>query len=166
MPWANSKGFNQQVRRLQREYYLGRMNRPTALAMMSELMHHHKFLGPDEELVDIPEDFGRLLSNAGFVGEFTVRQKNSEWAWKRTIVNHEPQRVVKFQTFESTPADDTRQFQWVGPEGNRKRVPVQPAPRVLSEEEQRFFALYEEQVTEEIVKGGRRRSAQIGDVEL
>ncbi len=135
--------FNQQVRRLQREYYLGRMNRPTALAMMSELLHHHKYLGPDEELVDIPEDFGHLLSDTGFRGEFTIRQKDSEWTWKRTIAKHKPDWVK----LEVAPAFPRRgDFEWVGPEGNRKRVPISPAQPVLSEEEQKFFSVYEKQL--------------------
>ena len=145
--------FIDDAQKLQREYYLGKIQRETAIVMMGELMRHHRVIAEDEILVDIPDSFrqtGVYEADCEFLGEFTVRHKDSKWTWKRSFARNMPQRRWK-------PAPQ-----------------VFVAPPVLSEEEQKFFASYEKQVAAEIASGGQRRSAlftrfgitRVGDVEL
>src|SRR5271157_4073546 len=149
--------FEEQVRRLQREYYFGRADRPTVIATLNELMHYCEFLGSDEELISIPSDFG-ADSRYGIVGEFVVRT---------------PEKTIQFHLLFQKPAPNVYYtpidqnyrsgFDTVfqGASGKRyrlTRLPDEPPP--LSEADQKFFASYEREMAKEIAKGGQGRTAQ------
>lgn len=155
--------FDQQIRRLQREYRLGRMDRPTVVTMLNELMHYCEFLSPEEALIGIPNDFGQN-SRYGIIGEF---------------IAHTPDKTMQFHLIlpsQPKPKSDDGNYRsgfdtiFQGSSGKRYRIahPPEELP-ALSEADQKFFAPYEEQVAEEVLKGGQRRSArfyQYGDVEI
>ncbi len=156
--------FVEDAQKVQREYYLGKIQRDTAIVMMGELMRHHRGIAEDEILVDIPDSFrktGVYEADCEFVGEFTVRHKDSKWTWKRSFARNMPQGASRFKAYEAAAQD----FVWEGPSGKRyklARLPEEVPP--LHEEEQRCFAEYDKQVeqtvTELVVSGGQRRSAQ------
>src|SRR5271157_5298751 len=130
--------FSEDVQRLQRSYYCGKMDRPTAIAMMDALMHEYKMLDEEERLVDIPDDFGKHFEETGFLGEFTVQVTGSPYKWKRSYADRvSPQKVKLFTEpppYSLAPQPQRRiagQHRWVGPVGKRKQVFVS----VLSEGE-------------------------------
>ena len=89
--------FSQDVQRLQRSYYCGKIERQTTIDMMDALMHEYKMLDENEHLVDIPDDFGKFFEQTGFLGEFTVRADNSSFTWKRSYADRpNPQKVTLF----------------------------------------------------------------------
>lgn len=153
--------FSDHVKRLQREYYVGNIQRPTAIAMMDSLMRQFNMLGDDEKLVDIPDDFGRHFEQTGFLGEFTVQHERSPYKWKRSysdrFKNADNSTVnAKVRLFTEPPPSSLHHngskttnregsFTWHGPAGNRKRVTVPQVP-ALSEADQKFFASYEKQM--------------------
>jgi len=140
--------FAENVQRLQRSYYCGKIDRKYAVALMDALMHEFKMLGENEHLVDIPDDFGRHFENTGFLGEFTVQAEGSPFQWKRSYADRSltTQKVTLFTEAPKRRVEPpaARGFTWQGSVGNRRQV---PAPPVLSKEEQEFFAPYEPQVT-------------------
>jgi len=134
--------FNENVRKLQREYYCGRITRQTATAMLGELMREFDLLQTDEVLVELPDDFGRSYDDTasnGFAGEFTIRQQNSDFTWKRSF-------VAESVILNESQSDD-----------------LNP---VLTTEEEKFFAFYEEAMAKHIIEGGRRISARFFGVEF
>ena len=103
--------FIDDVLKVQREYYLGKIEHETALRMMDELMRHHHVIREDEVLVEIPECF-RSAPQTGFVGEFTVRQKDSPYTWKRSFARNMPIPQSSRLTF---PAEAIRRNTYTSP---------------------------------------------------
>ena len=132
--------FIDDAQKVQREYYLGKIQRDTAIVMMGELMRHHRVIAEDEVLVEIPECF-RSAPQTGFVGEFTVRHEGSPYTWKRSFARNMPIPQSSRLTF---PAEAIRRNTYTSP-ALRKSAALQ-LPPPLSEEQRRFFGIYEKQM--------------------
>ncbi len=145
--------FSDHVKRLQRQYYHGKIDRPYAIVLLDDIMHEFRMLGKDEKLVDIPDDFGKFFEATGFLGEFTVQNLGSNFQWKRSYADRDGMQKVTLFT-EPPPSSLAPQpqrriageYRWHGPSGARKQVFVP----VLNKQEQDFFAPYENDVLEGI----------------
>lgn len=126
--------FIDDAQKLQREYYLGRIQRETAILMMGELMRYHNVIREDEVLVDIPDGF-RSEPQSGFIGEFTVRQKDSPYVWKRSF----------FQAHYNADSSTTVRQHYTSP-ALRKAAAAREAFPPLTDKDREFFAPYEEQM--------------------
>jgi len=155
--------FIDDAQKLQREYYLGKIQRETAITMMGELMRYHHVIREDEVLVDIPDGF-RSEPQAGFVGEFTVRQKDSSYVWKRSFARNMPPLHcwTNSTTLPSEPVRRPANFfqQHYTSPALRKAAAAREAFPPMTDKDREFFAPYEQQMTEHLVAGGRRVSAR------
>src|ERR1700734_2023542 len=86
--------LSDEIRRVERDIYTGKCDRRTGIVVLNELMHYYRFLGAEEQLVDLPDDFGRIADRegnigdrTGYVGEFTVRHNSSAYSWKRSYLD-------------------------------------------------------------------------------
>lgn len=153
--------FIDDAQKLQREYYLGRIQRETAILMMGELMRYHNVIREDEVLVDIPDGF-RSEPQSGFIGEFTVRQKDSPYVWKRSFARNMPplpNSTNFFQAHYNADSSTTVRQHYTSP-ALRKAAAAREAFPPLTDKDREFFAPYEQQMTEHLVAGGRRVSAR------
>jgi hypothetical protein len=133
--------FVDDAQKIQREYYLGNIQHDTAIVMMSELMRHHGVIAENEVLVEIPECF-RSAPQTGFVGEFTVRQKDSPYTWKRSFARNMPiPQHIRIKEISSTDVELIRRS-YTSP-ALRKFAASPP----LSEEQRKFFCAYEKQLS-------------------
>jgi len=135
--------FIDDAQKIQREYYLGKIQRDTAIVMMGELMRHHRVIREDEILVDIPDGF-RSGTQEGFVGEFTVRQKDSPYVWKRSFARNMP--IPSRTTF---PAELVRRQTYTSPALRKAAAAAVQFPP-MSDKDREFFAPYEKQMSEKI----------------
>lgn len=132
--------FIDDAQKVQREYYLGKIEHETALRMMDELMRHHHVIREDEVLVEIPECF-RSAPQTGFVGEFTVRQKDSPYTWKRSFARNMPIPQSSRLTF---PAEAIRRNTYTSPALRKSAAYREQFP--MSDKDREFFAPYEKQM--------------------
>jgi hypothetical protein len=139
MRYATS--FIEGAQKIQREYYLGKIQRETAILMMGELMRYHRVIREDEILVDIPDGF-RSGTQEGFVGEFTVRQNGSAYAWKRSFARNMP--MPSRATF---PAEAIRRNTYTSPALRKAAAAALQLPP-LTDKDREFFAPYEKQMSE------------------
>ena|SRR5271166_1714098 len=130
--------FVEDAQKIQREYYLGKIQRETAILMMGELMRYHRVIREDEILVDIPDGF-RSGTQKGFVGEFTVRQKDSLYTWRRSFARNMP--LPSRATF---PAELVRRQTYTSPALRKSAAYREQFP--MSDKDREFFALYEKQM--------------------
>jgi hypothetical protein len=133
--------FIEDAQKIQREYYLGKIQRETAILMMGELMRYHRVIREDEILVDIPDGF-RSGTQEGFVGEFTVRQKDSPYTWRRSFARNMP--LPSRATF---PAELVRRQTYTSPALRKVAAAAMQFPP-LSDKDREFFAPYEKQMSE------------------
>ncbi len=153
---------------MQREYYLGKIQRDAAIEMMGELMRHFRIIREDEILVDIPDGFretGVYDVDCEFIGEFTIRHEGSPYTWKRSFARNIPanSRTDEMVHHMQNPSNPDATFytpqgrKVVGSMRLQKSIVLPP----LSKEQEEFFAKYEKQMTKQVVVSGRRVSAQI-----
>jgi hypothetical protein len=127
--------------KIQREYYLGKIQHETALMMMGELMRHHRVLSVDEILVDVPDCF-RTVPQTGFFGEFTIRKAGSTYTWKRSFARNMPRNVYCDQSNEDFPAERPHRH-YTSPA--LRKVAALPLP-LMTDKDREFFAPYEKQM--------------------
>lgn len=171
--------FTELIQQIREDYYLGHIQEAEALETLQAIMRDYQMLDCDEELVGLPENF---RSTTGYLGVFRVKHERSPYVWSRSygLPLIGPTHISDLHTGEFNGPVVGNDFidgydrpGWrdqdygrnpcaeitLGSPALDRRYDLPFSP--LSEKDKAFFAPYEKQMTDHLVKGGKRKSARL-----